>query len=132
MSSINSKRNHAFKDITGMKFGRLTALNYFFEGKVTYWNCVCECGNKKAVRATHLMSGRIRSCGCIRKEGPHKTHNMHDTRFYRIWQGMKSRTKGAKGYADRGIFLCERWETFENFKDDMYKKIFETRFKIRK
>jgi hypothetical protein len=36
----------------------------------TYWLCECQCENKtlKEVRASHLKSGRINSCGCLYKE----------------------------------------------------------------
>lgn len=45
-----------YKDITGKKFGRLTALyrlhNYHKKG--TYWLCVCDCGNLKECFIGHL------------------------------------------------------------------------------
>lgn len=45
-----------YKDITGKKFGKLTALyklnNYHKKG--VYWLCACECGNLTEVRGTEL------------------------------------------------------------------------------
>jgi len=59
------------------------------------------------------------------------THNMSYTRFYKIWQSMKIRcyNKKAINYCDygaRGISICKEWlESFENFRDDMYKSYLE-------
>lgn len=55
------------RDLTGLKFGRLTVLGY--AGKVgnTYialWKCRCECGREKLVRVTHLNNGNSTTCGC--------------------------------------------------------------------
>ena len=39
-----------------------------FEKKHKYYICKCECGNEKSICYTHLSSGKILSCGCLRKE----------------------------------------------------------------
>lgn len=36
----------------------------YTKNKKTYWLCKCDCGNAKVVRADHLKSGNIVSCGC--------------------------------------------------------------------
>ena len=58
-----------FIDLTGKKFGLLTAL-----GRVPQkdcqnrygvcWFCSCECGTKTTVQAGSLRSGNTKSCGC--------------------------------------------------------------------
>ena len=57
-------------DLSGLKFGRLTALKRFIpEGsKEAYYECLCDCGNKVNVRAYSLKSGNTKSCGCLAKE----------------------------------------------------------------
>lgn len=55
------------KDITGQKFGHLTAL-YIDEEKSekfkrAYWVCECDCGKLKSISGTHLRMGLIVSCG---------------------------------------------------------------------
>lgn len=60
-------------DITGKKFGRLTALKHHHSvnyGSTTihYWETVCECGNTKICAYDNLVKGDILSCGCLRKE----------------------------------------------------------------
>ena len=52
-------------DLTGQRFGRLTAIEYVGNSK---WLCKCECGNEKIVCRGHLKSGAIRSCGCYNRE----------------------------------------------------------------
>ena len=57
------------KDLTGLKYGFLTALNISYQDDLgnNYWNCLCDCGNYIEVRANHLLSGEIKSCGCLKK-----------------------------------------------------------------
>lgn len=66
-----SDRNVAFKDITGMKFGKLTVIQragLTNNGKVK-WLCQCECGNTTTVCGTDLRLGATQSCGCLRSKG---------------------------------------------------------------
>ena len=60
------------RDLTGMKFGRLTVLRSMQESKngrwFTVWDCECECGVKWVARASHLTNGNTSSCGCLRRE----------------------------------------------------------------
>jgi hypothetical protein len=57
------------RNLTGRKFGRLTALSFTASAKNrSMWNCVCECGNRVVVLRDSLLRGRSKSCGCIRKE----------------------------------------------------------------
>lgn len=62
-----------FKDLSGIKFGKLTAL--YVKGKrksgkseLTIWLCQCECGEKTAVNTSSLLNGTTRSCGCLQLE----------------------------------------------------------------
>jgi hypothetical protein len=59
------------KNDLGQKFGRLTAIELEKDknGYNTRYLCKCDCGNTHSVSKTHLRSGRITHCGCIRHEG---------------------------------------------------------------
>lgn len=51
-------------------------------------------------------------------------HGQHGTRTYRIWCNMKARCQRSthpryKDWGGRGIKVCERWQSFENFLADM-------------
>lgn len=53
------------KDITGQKFGYLTAIKRLKRDKRgSIWLCVCECGKEKEVSLSDLSSGATKSCGC--------------------------------------------------------------------
>lgn len=54
------------KDITGMKFGELTALSKDNEGRVVTWKCRCSCGKEKVVPIYSLIKRQVKSCGCLR------------------------------------------------------------------
>ena len=70
------------------------------------------------------------SCGCLAKEKiaernkNNAKHNLYDSRQYKIWTDMKSRCnnpshKSYKNYGARGIRVCDRWEDFLLFWEDM-------------
>lgn len=56
------------RDITGQKFGRLTALRPTEERKngQVVWLCKCDCGRTSRVRVRALTTGTTQSCGCWR------------------------------------------------------------------
>lgn len=115
------------KDITGKKFGKLTALQRLHNNKgLAKWLCVCECGNLVEVNCYNLNNGHTKSCGCLQKckaSMLNKTHGLTDTRLFHIWSNMKQRcyNKNAKkypNYGHRGITVCDEWRNdFMNFYD---------------
>lgn len=109
-------------DMSGMKFGKLTVLEFFGSTKTSknnLWRCKCECGNETISHQSHLKGGKSKSCGCGRIEAITK-HNMHKNQFYSIWSGINTRCNnkndpGYKNYGARGIKLCEEWQQIEGF-----------------
>lgn len=56
-------------DLVGQKFGRLTVVSFAeVRNKNSYWNCICECGNKVQVLGCNLKRGHTKSCGCLASE----------------------------------------------------------------
>ena len=59
------------KDLTGQKFGMLTAL--YDSGKreptngCIMWVCKCDCGKLHIVNSNALRFGVIKSCGCVNR-----------------------------------------------------------------
>ena len=60
------KENIYFKNLTGQRFGKLTAL-YIIDSANNrkVWHCVCDCGNECNVDSKSLISGHTKSCGCL-------------------------------------------------------------------
>lgn len=59
------------KELTGQRFGKLTALRYVGYGikgnsRQSLWECQCDCGESCIIPAYLLTSGRRKSCGCSR------------------------------------------------------------------
>lgn len=55
------------REIQGLKFGKLSPIEYM--GKPgNKWKCKCDCGSYITIKAYHIKSGHIKSCGCLRKE----------------------------------------------------------------
>lgn len=108
------------KDLTGQRFGRLTAISSRMDSdnRRCVWLCKCDCGNYKEFKSATLISGRAQSCGCLHNEIISKmstTHGMSKTRLYSVWKGMRTRcynpnSKSYKNYGGRGILICDEWK----------------------
>jgi len=57
-------------DLSGIRFGRLTALQPAKRKKAhgAEWVCRCDCGAEVTVKAAHLKIGKTKSCGCIMRD----------------------------------------------------------------
>ena len=51
--------------------------------------------------------------------GTRKRESFRNSAEYRAWYGAHSRCKTHPRYAGRGIKVCERWASYENFLADM-------------
>lgn len=52
-------------DLTNKSFGYLVAKERVIKSH-SKWVCRCKCGNEHIVRSSFLLSGQVRSCGCIK------------------------------------------------------------------
>lgn len=61
-----------YRDVSGEKFGRLTAIEPTDKRRsnAVVWRCKCDCGNEKMVAIDDLISGATTSCGCLMKGKP--------------------------------------------------------------
>lgn len=81
-------------DLTGQKFGRLTALYYNKEKHL--WHCKCDCGNEKDIKAGSLKNGYTTSCGCYNKQriSQTKINDLTNKRFGRLLVIKKDHSDG--------------------------------------
>ena len=88
----------------GKKFGKLTVVSFSHRVKYKsgsskkFWVCLCDCGNETTTDSSSLLSGRSRSCGCVRN------------------RGGKINKDGYRFVYDRGIrkYVCEHRLVYEN------------------
>jgi len=117
-------------DLTGQRFGRLTAICSPRANKQgnRLWMCHCDCGGVALSTGSSLKAGRTQSCGCIKLEIAIARLTIHGrvrTPEYRAWHHAKERcfNQVDKQYADyggRGIRMCKRWsDNFVNFIEDI-------------
>lgn len=111
--------------IIGQRFGRLVALREDGSlGKDQAIACRCDCGATHRTRAHSLIYGRVKSCGCFKRDRSSETNRVHgatETQEYRIWSGMKTRCfnttrREYRFYGARGITVCDRWVNGEDGK----------------
>lgn len=74
---ISQAAKNRYKDLTGQKFGLLTALEKINLDKPgIWWRCKCDCGNDQFITtAHHLKSGNTKSCGCLKSVGEYNIIN---------------------------------------------------------
>lgn len=113
-------------DITGCKFGRLTAIElvgdreYPCGKKLSMWRCLCECGKETIVSLSALRTGNTQSCGCLIKEWRHEFTESHvkhgdtDSRLYVVWEQMRKRCNNPNDisyryYGAKGVKVCDEW-----------------------
>jgi len=93
-------------NITGKKFGKLTALRKVGKDK---WLFRCDCGKEKEIKKSRVLEGRSKSCGCITKK-----HGMSGTALEATIAAMIQRCTNPKNpkyknYGKRGIKVCTEW-----------------------
>lgn len=97
--------------------------------------CRCDCGNERIIRLYSLKIGDTQSCGCLQRERISERARKGNVRHgnargnkrtpeYCAWVAARHRCSNPKDkryehYGGRGITVCDRWNSFENFLADM-------------
>lgn len=115
-----------FIDLTGKQFDRWTVKSIGPKDKDSkyLWNCVCECGSERLITGKSLRSKRSRSCGCFDYKNGKDKHFGKELPEYKVWKGMRTRCtnpnqRAYKYYGGIGVTICERWNDFSKFYEDM-------------
>jgi hypothetical protein len=94
------------------------------------WNCICECGTRKAIKRHQLIKAYspTRSCGCLQRQVASelfKKHGGYGKRSYACYRSMLTRCCNAycgsySRYGGVGIKVCDRWlSSYADFLSDM-------------
>lgn len=124
--SADHKPGHNRRDLSGIQFHKLLVIRAVghvrYNGKKTrlVYEVLCDCGNLALMRGNDLVTKKILSCGCYKREQTivfnkrTKTKAAHCT-FTSVWQSYK---KGAK---DRNYeFKLTHEEFYDLTQDDCF------------
>lgn len=116
-------------DMSNKIFSRLTVLQRTENNKkgLAMWQCLCDCGKTIDVPGSQLKNGQTTSCGCLKREklkASATKHGKYRTGAYVSWNNMIQRCCNPNNhkfhlYGGRDIQVCERWQKFEHFYEDM-------------
>lgn len=115
------------KDLSNQEFGYLTVICYAgnYRKRVS-WLCFCRCGNSIVASSNSIKTGNTTKCRytCKYAAAERLKTNVFQKPEYRVWTGIRKRCNNEKcddypDYGGRGITICERWNDFKNFYEDM-------------
>jgi len=131
------------REFIGETIGRLTVIGkgagrQYPRDRHNTWICKCSCGNvveklSAKLSPSHATKYEI-SCGCAKLEKTLARNHRHGLApregrepEYEVWRAMRRRcrnpnTEDYKYYGGRGIEVCERWDSYQNFINDMGKR----------
>lgn len=115
------------KDYTAKRNGSVVALfsTGRMKGPSCLWMARCDCGTEWEI-VGHRLKHTKQCPKCYRKNVSLYTtkHSMSLHPAYESWHAMKGRCKNSshmhyKNYGGKGIEVCEKWQTFTGFWEDM-------------
>lgn len=127
---INRTKKRAVAPPIGTVFSRLTVVSAAMFSRANRYKLTvrCACGTEKEVSIYYLLSGLVKSCGCLRTEMAtvsKTTHGLRSAPEYGVYDNMMSRCNNPKHidyklYGGRGIKICPEWSgNFAKFYEDL-------------
>lgn len=110
--AIKAKREYVVTNkqpknsLIGKVIGKLVVVQFAGFSAVSrqpYWTCSCQCGQTADCRGDHLISGRIKSCGCMRRERSSRFINLAGKVFDR-WTVIEYAGRVTNG--TNSVWLC--------------------------
>lgn len=117
---MSGKKPYNYDDFIGNKFGKWLVESYVKVKNRMHFFCICECGESSMIQASTLIAGNTKSCVVC---APTK-HGYYNTPTNSSWSAARNRcynknNKDYKDYGGRGIKMCDRWNKFDLFLEDM-------------
>lgn len=96
------------KDLTGLKFNRVTALKFIgkYLSYSSAWECICECGKTFITAGYALETGHTKSCGCLKYDYNSIVGKEHP--WCEILKKLQGRFKGKSALYECKCKLCGR------------------------
>lgn len=83
--------------------------------------CRCSCGKEKLVRENSLIRGASSMCKSCSTRINATTHGDVGTKLHGVWAGIRRRCHKSfhkrRYYFDKGITVCQEWDSFVAFRD---------------
>lgn len=113
------------KDLTGQRFGRLTAVEPIdsVPGKGILWRCQCDCGGTKDVPSSMLVGKKTQSCGCLQASIISENLKLCEGTSITILEATKRRLLSSNQSGCTGVYLNKRtgkWTAQITFKRKSY------------
>lgn len=110
-------------DLVGVRFGKLyvESINtekHKYSG--VYYNCICDCGNKRVVIGHNLNKNAVQSCGAggcrATTKYPPRKHPLYTTYKGMIQRCTNPNHESYSIYGGRGVKVCDEWlDSYYNF-----------------
>lgn len=107
-------------DLTGQRFGRLTATECL--GTINhkgYWAVKCDCGNEELVRTDSLRNGTTSSCGCLQRDAVAVSNRTTKLKHGGTRDGVHSTEYMAWNQLRREGQSVPEWNDFQQFFKDV-------------
>ena len=133
----------------GTRFGALVVIRAAGQDPTTRKSlseCRCACGAVVVKRNNDLLTGRVVSCGCVKRRRSSRqmwkraersnANHMSGTKVYYCWKSMVDRctnthNKRFERYGGRGISVCRSWlKSFRRFRTWAYAHGYEDGLQI--
>ncbi len=112
------------KDLVGRRFGRLVVTAYAGkQGGVHRWRCRCDCGRETTVGHSLLLSGKTKSCGCLRAETYRENLKLIGGTSVTILEAGKNRLIASNTSGHTGVYQNKRsgkWAAQITFRGKTY------------
>lgn len=119
------KHDVLFRDITGQKFGKLTAIRVTDQKrhKASVWEFKCDCGKTTIIPGNWVLSGSTSSCGCAMRDHTRGENcnlwrgGVFDRKYVGFVDTLKEKIRARDGYRCQQCFAHQNDLHYKNGKN---------------